>query len=174
MSRGLAAAVPEAKSPAITAAAGDSNASRRFFSSSTKTRAPADAEAMLDTPLTVISPSPCTLADTCSATSWTDRFSVARFIAPFYTFARGKESREIVTLGVMGAPFLRVLCAKVGFHCRLPYGILLQFPTTEQFIPTSPTEASFHSSAHPSRRAILYRGSSVTYIHLNRCHPEAG
>src|ERR1017187_6064153 len=90
--RGLEAVFPAANAPAITAAAGDCNARRRFFSSSTKTKSPGEADAMLDTPVTSMRPSPCTVARTCSAISLTERFIAAWFIEPFYTFGRGKGS----------------------------------------------------------------------------------
>ena len=77
---------PAANSPAITADAFDSSAKAKFFSSSTKTRSPGTADCKLATRLTCAAPSPTTRAPINSASSDTERF-----MAPFYTFASGKE-----------------------------------------------------------------------------------
>src|ERR1700722_6168123 len=74
MSSGFLVDDEDANSPAITAPANDCNASAKYFSSETNTKSSGDADAMLATPPTVISPPPPRRAPTASAISFTERF----------------------------------------------------------------------------------------------------
>src|SRR6185295_15687610 len=91
MSTGLSAFTDVANSPATTADAGDASARRRFFSSSTKTNVPGEAESMLEIPDSPTLESPTTRACTASAISCNERFMILfLYVSP----GKGKPGLE--------------------------------------------------------------------------------
>src|SRR5579863_8868781 len=91
-STGIPFVFSAAKLSAIRADAPDSSAADRFFSWSTKIKSPGRADRTLAIPVSCTLSSPITRAWTNSATSLTERGLGESVIAPFYTFAGGKES----------------------------------------------------------------------------------
>ena len=89
MSRAFDVVALLAKLLAMTAAALESSAARKYFSSSTKTRSPADAECKLATPVTMTWSLPIVVAPIARAISPTLGMALVLYVC------RGKGKRRV-------------------------------------------------------------------------------